>query len=102
MPCSVASNVHDFEKATCFVGTGDPQDLVNQMIRRLEKKIADDTLRLLKDRFPSIYDQFTVLDLPDHRTKLNEYLKQLLVVGFNSGTYAINVIKSYFSHVICR
>ncbi|BFZ06709.1 hypothetical protein BsWGS_09748 [Bradybaena similaris] len=94
MSCAVASNVPGFEKAECFVSEGDPQVLVNKMIHHLEK-IADEAYRLLKERFEYIFDQLTELDLPDLAKRLNEYLMQVPVVGFNSGKYDLNIIKSY-------
>lgn len=39
--------------------------------------------------------------MPDLVTKLDEYLKHLPVIGFNSGWYGINVIKPFFSQDLC-
>ncbi|BFZ03070.1 hypothetical protein BsWGS_06109 [Bradybaena similaris] len=94
MSCAIASNVPGFEKAKCFVSTGDPQALVNKMIRRLEK-IADEAYRLLKERFAHIFTQLIELDLPDLANRLNSYLKQVPIIGYNSGKYDLNAIKSY-------
>ena len=93
----------------CFISDGDPQDLVNKMVDHLEL-ISDHSYRLLREEFADVYDQLdqreveevkgestkTGLTSKQLRHKLDAYLYELPVVGFNSSNYDLNVIKPYF------
>ncbi|BFZ13860.1 hypothetical protein BsWGS_16899 [Bradybaena similaris] len=94
LSCSVASNVPKFEEPSFFVNEGDPQDLVTKMLQYLEQ-VADAAYRLLSDKFAYIKEQLTHLEMPDLITRFDDYLRQLPVIGFNSGKYDVNVIKPY-------
>ncbi|XP_070178816.1 uncharacterized protein, partial [Littorina saxatilis] len=113
---SVCSNVPSFEEPVCFISTGDAQELVNKMVDHLER-ISDYSFGLLKERFADIYEQLdekqaeegeegesskTGLTSKQLREKLDAYLHELPVVGFNSSNYDLNVIKPYFFHRLIR
>ena len=106
---SICSNVPTFQNPVCFISDGDPQDLVNKMVDHLEL-ISDHSYRLLREEFADVYDQLdqreveeengestkTGLTAKQPRHKLDAYLHELPVVGFNSSNYDLNVIKPYF------
>ncbi|KAL8562364.1 hypothetical protein ACOMHN_066078 [Nucella lapillus] len=112
MSISICSNVPDFLEAKCFVSEGDPQVLVDSTISYLEEMV-DHAYRLLReDRFAGVYEQLDDLELREEdgaeprgqypatelRALLDAYLQELPVVGFNSGSYDLNVMKPYFFH----
>jgi hypothetical protein len=82
--CSVASNVPEMTEPVCFITTGDPQDLVNRMLDYLHR-IADAAYAILKEQFADVYTQLAALDDPRLRIRFDEYLRQLPIIGFNSG-----------------
>ena len=106
---SICSNVPTFQNPVCFISDGDPQDLINKMVDHLEL-ISDHSYRLLREEFADVYDQLdqrkveeekgestkTGLTAKQLRHKLDAYLHELPVVGFNSSNYDLNVIKPYF------
>ena len=103
MSVSVCSNVPGYTQPKCFVSTGDSKTLVEQMINYLEE-IADTVYAVLLEAFKPVCDAITEKLLASdgdckrlckvHKA-FDRYLRQLPVVGFNSGKYDINVIKPY-------
>mgnify|MGYP006375582401 FL=1 len=99
---SVASNVPRFDQARCFVSDGDSQKLIDDMVDYLEE-ISNHAYLLLTETFQPLYDALEQLEkevntfVPVKRLKekLDEYLQELPVIGFNSAKYDINVIKPY-------
>lgn len=94
---SICSNVPGFNEPKCFVTKGDSQTLIDEMGDYMEQ-IADEAYRLLtsttfKDTFQAIKN---TPDPERLNNVLNRYLKQIPVIGFNSGKYDINMTKSYF------
>ena len=106
---SICSNVPTFQNPVYFISDGDPQDLVNKMVDHLEL-ISDHSYRLLREDFADVYNQLdqreveeekgestkTGLTAKQLRHKLDAYLHELPVVGFNSSNYDLKVIKPYF------
>ncbi|GFR68008.1 hypothetical protein ElyMa_003720600 [Elysia marginata] len=101
---SVCSNVPDFESPVCFISEGDPQALVDRMGDYLES-IASSAFNILKETsFRNAFEYLEAMkDGDDERSAkqlyntLHKYLSQLIVVGFNSGKYDLNVIKPYLA-----
>ncbi|XP_025085055.1 uncharacterized protein LOC112558684 isoform X2 [Pomacea canaliculata] len=113
---SVASNVPDFESPVCFVSDGDSQNLIDRMVDHLEK-ISDRSYLLLCERFSDVLTELDAVEQqqnnsPDSiqiptaalKARFDDYLRQLPVIGFNSGKYDINVIKPYLVRrfVLCE
>jgi len=86
---------------------GDPQILVNSMVTYLEN-ISDASYSLLCEAFSHVFEQLKEteetqqqnidsLNVPAQtlRQKLQEYLRELPVVGFNSSRYDLSVIKPF-------
>ena len=120
---SVASNVPGYEPALCFVTDGDADKLVGCMITRLNT-ISDAAFESLKPSYESVLDKLKMLkeewdsaeeecgleeaeseaNADENRTnpfkklldQLFSWLRQLPVIGFNSGHYDLNVIKKFY------
>ena len=104
---SICSNVPHFTEPKCFVNKGDPQILVNSMVTYLEN-ISDASYSLLCEDFSHVFEQLNEieetqqqnrdsLNVPAQtlRQKLQEYLREVSVVGFNSSPYDLSVIKPF-------
>lgn len=113
---SVCSNVPDYQAPRCFVTEGDSQSLVDKMMIYLTE-ISQRSSQLLRENFQPILDQIEgqiqaltpqdgMSNEEDAGKKLRVHLKGLIqrlenhikempVLGFNSGKYDINVIKPY-------
>ena len=118
---SIASNVPGYEPAQCYITDGDSDKLVEEMMNNLIaiRDAAYDSL------LPSYVDVLSDMDARKHaweeETKeaegeeeetengkktvnpyekliqqLYSWLRQLPVVGFNSGHYDLNVVKKFF------
>ena len=94
---SVCSNVPNFTEPKCFITNADaPQELVDRMGDYLEE-IADMAYAILREDFALVFEEIeTKQNSVRLRTVLENYLRQMPVVGFNSGKYDRNVIKPYF------
>ena len=112
---SLCSNIPGFTEPICFIADGDPQYLVDRMLQHLDL-LAETAYLYLLARFEPVFDKLDkkIADalmnevinvdgdpedkkhpLEKLREDLEAYLKELPVVGFNSGKYDINVIKPY-------
>ena len=114
---SVCSNVPGYAQPRCFVTTGDTSDLIKRFLDYL-LEISEASYLLLLEQFSTdccVDDDESDSERDDDvetdrksrhpleklREKLDEYLHELPVVGFNSGSYDINVIKKYlFSYLV--
>ena len=113
---SVASNVPGYEPALCFVTDGDADKLVGCMMTRLNT-ISDaafasllplyaDVLADLDARKYAWEEDIKEEEENEKESKTNPFntlagqllgwLRQLPVVGFNSGKYDLNVVKKFF------
>ena len=117
---SVASNVPGYEPAQCYITDGDSDKLVGDMMASLSA-ISDAAYDLLKPSYESVLDQLkarkeswddaeseanTEEEEKEKESKTNPFntlagqllgwLRQLPVVGFNSGKYDLNVVKKFF------
>lgn len=115
----VTSNVRHFTDGKCFISEGDSQSLVNDFMEYLEQ-ISNEAYRRLKIKFREVTMQLKELinkeqnkceqleqslgDLYDQsetrhlkhiinvKTKLQKWMERLIVLGFNSGRYDLNVL----------
>ena len=110
---SVASNVPGYEPAQCYVTDGDSDKLVADMMDHLTA-ISDaayesvlplyaDVLEELKTRKEAWDEEEeeedgkkTVNPCKTLEKQLQTWLRQLPVIGFNSGHYDLNVIKKFY------
>ena len=110
---SVASNVPGHEPALCFVTDGDADKLVGCMITRLNT-ISDAAYESLLPLYADVLEELktrkeawdeeeeeedgkkTVNPCKTLEKQLQTWLRQLPVIGFNSGHYDLNVVKKFF------
>ena len=121
---SMASNVPGYEPAQCYVTDGDSNKLVADMMDHLTA-ISDAAFESLKPSYESVLDKLKMLkeewDSAGEECGLDEaenedevagknrtnpfkklldqlfsWLRQLPVIGFNSGHYDLNVIKKFY------
>ena len=92
---AIASNVSGHEEAVFFVSNGDSETLVQDMLRGMEA-ISESAYEILKKKFSYVYD--ALKDHPNSRSEkllkqLDQHNKELIILGFNSGRYDLNLIK---------
>ena len=110
---SVASNVPGYEPAQCYVTDGDADKLVGCMITRLNT-ISDAAYESLLPLYADVLEELktrkeawdeeeeeedgkkTVNPCKTLEKQLQTWLRQLPVIGFNSGHYDLNVVKKFF------
>ena len=110
---SVASNVPGYEPALCFVTDGNADKLVGCMITRLNT-ISDAAYESLLPLYADVLEELktrkeawdeeeeeedgkkTVNPCKTLEKQLQTWLRQLPVIGFNSGKYDLNVVKKFF------
>lgn len=72
-----------FYQSKCFVNEVDAHVLVTNILQHLEE-VTDSAYKLLSNKFASVTEQITRLEMLDLNTRFDEYLKQLPVISFNS------------------
>ena len=101
---AVASNIPGYESGVCFVTEGDEERLVQKLVDYLEN-LSDICYQLLVQKFDYVFEQ---LDRSEHVRKekiLNEfhcYCKELVVLGFNSASYDLNLIKPTLIQILLK
>ncbi|XP_064607839.1 uncharacterized protein LOC135472313 [Liolophura sinensis] len=105
----VNSNVPDYDHPMCFILTGDPQALVEQMMAYLNE-ISEISSAYLRERYTYILDALDKRINPNEtklsytrqaRDRFVKYMNQLPVLGFNSGNYDLNLIKQQlYPHLV--
>ena len=110
---SVASNVPGYEPAQCYVTDGDSDKLVADMMDHLTA-ISDAAYESLLPLYADVLEELktrkeawdeeeeeedgkkTVNPCKILEKQLQTWLRQLPVIGFNSGKYDLNVVKKFF------
>ena len=111
---SIASNVPGHEAPCCLITKGDSDALVADMMTALAQT-SDTAFHLLMPSYKHVFVKLrkrknkwnkATLDKSEDKKKNNPYekliqqlrswLRQLPVIGFNSGHYDLNVIKKFF------
>ena len=91
----IATNVPNFENGVCFVTNDDENDLVQKMLKYLEDA-SNAVHDFTKRKFDCV---FQLLELSKNVRKENltnefeAYCTDLIVIGFNSVSYDLNLIK---------
>ena len=92
---AVASNIPQFKSAVCFVSDGDSEKLVKQLLKYLEL-LADQSFGLFQEKFSYVFsalNQNINIRKETVQKEFQAYLQELIVLGFNSSNYDINLIK---------
>ena len=113
---SLASNVPGYEPAQCYVTDGDSDKLVADMMSHLHA-VSDAAFESRKPSYESVLNELEArkeewddaeseANTEEEESKTNPFntlagqllgwLRQLPVVGFNSGKYDLNVVKKFF------
>ena len=95
MSVAIASCIPGKEDPVCFVSEGDEGDLVKKMLDYLEN-LADAAYMILKKKFQYVFDALETSEncRKEKLTKeFDAYLQELIVLGFNSSSYDLNLIK---------
>ena len=103
---SIVSNVPGHTEAKCIISKGNEQELIDSFISEIET-ISKSSYEILKKQFEHIFDILEErinstehsgphYDNPSNlKDLLEEYIRVIPVVGFNSGRYDLNVIKTF-------
>ena len=110
---SVASNVPGHEDAQCYITNGDSDKLVADMMSHLHA-VSDAAYESLLPLYADVLEELktrkeawdeeeeeedgkkTVNPCKTLEKQLQTWLRQLPVIGFNSGHYDLNVVKKFF------
>ena len=101
---AVASNIPGYESGVCFVTEGSDERLVQKLVNYLET-LSDVCYQLLVQKFDYVFEQ---LESSEHVRKekiLNEFhscCKELVVLGFNSASYDLNIIKPTLIQILLK
>ncbi|XP_071847518.1 uncharacterized protein [Apostichopus japonicus] len=119
LSASVCSNVPGFLRPRCFISNEGPHDLIQNVVEYLSR-IAENSQALLEETFGDlirsvedkikqdqdewylIQDKYKSKGRPkQHHLKilldsLTSWISEIPVLGFNSGSYDINLIKEFF------
>ena len=104
---SVCSNVPSFTEPKFMRNRGSEQELIDGFVSYLED-IAAHSFLLLKEQYDDVYNQLADRQAAEEenpekrigqsaktlKNTLDAYLMEMPVVGFNSGSYDLNLIKS--------
>ncbi len=92
---SVSSNIPSYENKWIF--NENPKQLVIDMFKWFDI-ITDEAYRLMKDKMRLIFNTFEAVGIKDTSKiwkRVDEYCKQVPIVGFNNGKYDTGLIKNY-------
>ena len=93
---SVCSDVPGFTDPNCFISEGNPRDMIIKMHEYMIQ-IANEGYKKLNEVYSNITDKLTEIGTKESETLvklLEKWLKQIPVVGFNSGKFDFNIMKS--------
>ena len=102
LSCSLCSNISGFRSPTCYISDGDSLKLVEKVIKYLEQ-MASAAFNLLKAKYQYVFDFLSVSEnVKSEKLKLKfeKFLKNHIVLGFNSGSYDLNLIKKQLIRVL--
>ena len=102
LSCSFCSNIPGFRFPTCYISEGDSLKLVEKVIEYLEQ-MASAAFDLLKAKYQYVFEFLSVSEnVKSEKLKLKfeKFLKNHIVLGFNSGSYDLNLIKKQLIRVL--
>ena len=92
---AVASNIPGYESGVCFVTEGSEEELVQKLVDYLES-LSEVSYKFLLEKFNYVFEQLERSENVRKEKNLNDfhcYCKELVVLGFNSASYDLNLIK---------
>ena len=94
---SVCSDVPGFTEPKCFISKGEPNDMIIKMCEYMIE-IANEGYRILNETYSTYLDGLEALGDKEtniYRKKLEKWLRQIPVCGFNSGKFDFNIMKAH-------
>ena len=101
---AVASNVPGYELGVCFVTERSEKELVQKLVNYLES-LLEVSYKLLLEKFDYVFEQLERSENVRKEKILNEfncYCKELVVLGFNSASYDLNLIKPTLIQILLK
>ena len=97
---AIHSNIPEFPEPVCFISDGDEVKLVKRMIDHLHL-LSETAGRYLREQLQYVYDQLDDLENSEEhapkarelREKLDAYVDELIVLGFNSSRYDLPIVR---------
>ena len=101
---AVASNVPGYESVVCFVTEWSEEELVQKLVDYLES-LSEVSYKLLLQKFDYVFEQLERSKNVRKEKIVNEfisYCKELVVLGFNSASYDLNLIKPTLIQILLK
>ena len=101
---AVASNVPGYESGVCFVTEGSEEELVQKLVDYLES-LSEVSYKSLLEKFDYVFEQLERSENVRKEKILKEfncYCKELVVLGFNSASYDLNLIKPTLIQILLK
>ena len=101
---AIASNVPGYKSGVCFVTEGSEEELVQNLVDYLES-LSEVSYKLLLEKFDYVFEQLERSENVRKEKILNEfnsYCKELVVLGFNSASYDLNLIKPTLIQILLK
>ena len=92
---SVASTVPGYEEPVCFINEGSSGTLIEKFLNCLNR-IAKAAFKILQEKFSGVFDDLEKSSNANSnkiKEEFTQYLQELIILGFNSGSYDLNLIK---------
>ena len=106
IPLSVAvvSNIPGYESGVCFVTEGSEEELVQKLVDYLET-LSEVSYKFLLEKLNYMFEQLERSENVRKEKILNDfncYCKELVVLGFNSASYDLNLIKPTLIQILLK
>ena len=101
---AVASNIPGYESGVCFVMEGSEEELVQKLVNYLES-LSEVSYKFLPEKFDYVFEQLERSENVRKEKILNNfncYCKELVVLGFNSACYDLNLIKPTLIEILLK
>ena len=101
---AVASNIPGYESGVCFVTEGSEKELVQKLVDYLET-LSEVSYKFLLEKFNYVFEQLERSENVRKEKILNDfncYCKELVVLGFNSASYDLNLIKPTLIQILIK
>ena len=92
---NVASTVLGYEEPVCFINEGSSDILIEKFLNYLDR-IAKAAFEILPEKFSGVFDDLEKSSNANSnkiKEEFTQYLQELIILGFNSGSYDLNLIK---------
>ena len=84
-----------YEEPVCFINEGSSDILIEKFLNYLDR-IAKAAFEILQEKFSGVFDELEKsynANSNKIKEEFTQYLQELIILGFNSGSYDLNLIK---------